>query len=84
MGGYVKLHNHVHAEDFVVIIYLNTCNKGKTIFYLNHTNEFKERTKVEISPIKGNGVCFSSLVMHEAELTEESKKIFVLGVRVKL
>jgi len=84
MGGYVKLHNHVHAEDFVVIIYLNTCNKGKTIFYLNHTDEFKERTKVEISPIKGNGVCFSSLVMHESELTEESKKIFVVGVRLNL
>ena len=23
-GGYVKLHNHAHCEDFVVIIYLNT------------------------------------------------------------
>ena len=59
-GGYVKPHNHVQKEDFVVIIYLNTCNKGKTSFYLNHRNEYRKRTKVEISPIKGNGVCFSS------------------------
>ena len=42
------------------------------------------KTKVEISPIKGNGVCFSSLVMHEAKLTSESKRIFVVGVRVNL
>ena len=80
-GGYVKLHNHAHCEDFVVIIYLNTCSKGKTIFYFN---EMGDKTKVEISPIKGNGVCFSSLVMHEAELTSESKRIFVAGVRVNL
>jgi len=83
-GGYVKPHNHSHAEDFVVIIYLNDCDKGKTIFYLNEKEKFRERTKIEISPIKGNGVCFSSLLVHEAELTSESKKIFVSGVRVNL
>ena len=87
-GGYVKPHNHAHVEDFVVIIYLNTCDKGKTIFYLNkeqgHDTDRSDKTKVEISPIKGNGVCFSSLLVHEAELTSESKKIFVVGVRVNL
>tara|TARA_B100000965_G_scaffold91312_1_gene74410 strand:- start:196 stop:798 length:603 start_codon:yes stop_codon:yes gene_type:complete len=83
-GGYVKPHNHVQKEDFVVIIYLNTCNKGKTSFYLNHRNECRKRTKVEISPIKGNGVCFSSVLFHEAERTYESKKIFVVGVKIDL
>ena len=71
-----------------MIIYLNTCDKGKTIFYLNkeqgHDTDRSDKTKVEISPIKGNGVCFSSLLVHEAELTSESKKIFVVGVRVNL
>ena len=87
-GGYVKPHNHAHAEEFVVIIYLNTCDKGKTIFYFNKEQKLEtkrgNKTKVEISPIKGNGVCFSSLLVHEAELTSESKKIFVVGVRVNL
>ena len=87
-GGYVKPHNHAHVEDFVVIIYLNTCEKGKTIFYLNKEQNYptarSDKTKIEISPIKGEGVCFSSLLMHEAELTSESKKIFVVGVRVNL
>ena len=87
-GGYVKPHNHAHAEEFVVIIYLNTCDKGKTIFYFNKEQHFNtdrsDKTKVEVSPIKGNGVCFSSLLVHEAELTSESKKIFVVGVRVNL
>jgi len=87
-GGYVKPHNHAHVEDFVVIIYLNTCDKGKTTFYFNkeqfHDTPRSNQTKVEISPIKGNGVCFSSLLVHEAELTSESKKIFVVGVRINL
>ena len=87
-GGYVKPHNHAHVEDFVVIIYLNTCDKGKTIFYLNkeqgYDTDRSDKIKAEISPIKGNGVCFSSLLVHEAELTSESKKIFVVGVRVNL
>ena len=87
-GGYVKPHNHAWIEDFVVIIYLNTCDKGKTIFYLNkeqgQDTDRSDKIKVEISPIKGNGVCFSSLLVHEAELTSESKKIFVVGVRVNL
>ena len=87
-GGYVKPHNHAHLEEFAVIIYLNTCSKGKTIFYLNKEQHYQtlrsNKTKVEISPIKGDGVCFSSLLVHEAELTSESKKIFVVGVRVKL
>ena len=87
-GGYVKPHNHAWIEDFVVIIYLNTCDKGKTTFYFNkeqfHDSPRSNQTKVEISPIKGNGVCFSSLLVHEAELTSESKKIFVVGVRVNL
>ena len=87
-GGYVKPHNHAHLEEFVVIIYLNTCNKGKTIFYFNkeqnYPTERSDKTKVEISPIKGDGVCFSSLLVHEAELTHESKRIFVVGVRLNL
>ena len=59
----------------------------KTIFYFNkeqyNDTRRSNKTKVEISPIKGNGVCFSSLLVHEAELTYESKKIFVVGVRLK-
>lgn len=83
-GGYVKEHKHDHAEDYVFIFYLNNCNTGKTIFFLNNFSEFdKKRTSIEINPIKNNGVCFSSMLMHKAEYTDNPKRIFVVGIKIQ-
>lgn len=83
-GGEVKLHNHLECEDFVLFIYTNTCNSGDTIFYLNHHPDYKHRTKVKLKPTFGLGAIFSSMIYHEAEFTNESKRIFVVGIKVYL
>ena len=84
-GGFLGVHNHKHNEDFVVFIYLNDCDDGETTFFLNdHCEEYRERTKIKIMPKKYLGACFSSLVMHQGEITTSNKKIFVAGVRVDL
>lgn len=82
-GGSMDIHKHWHNEDFVLFIYLSTCSTGHTVFYLNDYNkEHMERTCVRIPPVKGTGACFSSLLAHEGEFTYESKKIFVVGIRL--
>jgi hypothetical protein len=83
-GGYVKLHNHINSEDFVLFFYLNTCSGGNTVFYLNHLPQYSHRTKVKINPIRGHCAIFSSMLFHEAEFTDEAKRIFVVGIQVNL
>ena len=34
-GGSMDIHKHCHNEDFVLFVYLSTCQTGNTIFYLN-------------------------------------------------
>ena len=80
-GGSMDIHDHKHNEDFVFFIYLSSCQTGDTIFYLN--DESMKRTSVRIKPEKGMGACFSSLLPHKGEYTEENKKIFVVGLRVQ-
>ena len=83
-GGSMERHNHMHNEDFVIFIYLNTCkSSGNTNFYLNHHNEESlKRSKVSVRPQKGTGVCFSALLLHEGEESYEEKRIFVVGFRL--
>jgi len=84
-GGYVKEHKHDHAEDYVFIFYLNDCSTGETVFFLNNHNEIdKQRTSIRVYPNKNRGVCFSSMLFHKAEYTNEAKKIFVVGVKLKI
>lgn len=83
-GGRMGHHNHMHNEDFVMFLYLNTCkSSGVTNFYLNSFNEKSMgRTKCSVAPEKNKGVCFSSLVSHEGEASYEGKRIFVVGFRL--
>ena len=82
-GGSMDIHKHCHNEDFVLFVYLSTCQTGNTIFYLNDFNvEYMQRICVKVRPIKNTGTCFSSLLAHEGEFTEENKKIFVVGLRL--
>ena len=83
-GGKVEFHNHIDHEDYVMIVYVNTCSKGDTVFYLNHHPNYRHRTKIKIKPTKGLGSIFSSMLFHEAEFTEEPKRIFVVGIKIDL
>ena len=82
-GGGMDIHKHWHNEDFVLFLYLSTCNSGHTVFYLNDYNqEHMERTCIRVQPIKSTGTCFSSLLSHKGEFTYENKKIFVVGLKL--
>jgi hypothetical protein len=85
VGGKMDYHRHDQNEDFVIFIYLKTCSSGDTVFYLNdYCQEYVDRTTVRITPKKNLGVCFSSIVLHKGEITEQNKRIFVCGIRINL
>tara|TARA_R100000388_G_C7146072_1_gene112309 strand:+ start:48 stop:557 length:510 start_codon:yes stop_codon:yes gene_type:complete len=83
-GGKLEAHNHMHNEDFVFFIYLNSCkSSGETVFYLNSFNEeSQKRTKISVLPTKNLSVCFSALLTHEGCESYEGKKVFVVGFRL--
>ena len=82
-GGEMGYHNHCNNEDFVLFIYLSSCNTGHTVFHLNNFNdESFKRTTVSLTPQKNIGALFSSLIMHKGEYTDENKKIYVAGIIV--
>ena len=82
-GGSMDYHTHMHNEDYVLFIYLETCKVGDTIFHLNYYNEeYAKRTEIKLKPKKCLGAIFSSMVLHKGEYTEENKKIFVVGIRI--
>ena len=83
-GGKMEAHSHMHNEDFVFFIYLNSSkSSGETVFYLNNFNEdSKKRTKVSVLPTKNLSVCFSALLTHEGFESYEGKRIFVVGFRL--
>ena len=85
VGGKMDCHRHNHNEDFVIFIYLKTCSSGDTVFYLNdYCQEYMNRTTVKITPKQNLGVCFSSMVLHKGEITEQNKRIFVCGIKINL
>lgn len=82
-GGEMEYHNHFHNEDFVLFIYLSSCDTGNTVFHLNHYNEeYAKRTTIALKPKRNMGAIFSSLIVHKGEYTKENKKIYVVGIRV--
>jgi len=82
-GGEMGYHKHDQNEDFVLFIYLSSCNSGHTVFHLNDYNkEYGSRTVVKLKPEKGMGAIFSSAVLHKGEYTKENKRIYVVGIRV--
>jgi hypothetical protein len=84
-GALMSPHKHMHNEDFGMLIYLNDCDDGQTQFYLNdHNDGSRIRTKYRLTPRKGFGVCFSSMVLHEGLFSIEGKRMFVSGVRINV
>ena len=79
-GGRMELHNHKEHEDFVLFIYLKTCQSGQTVFYLNDL--FPERTTISVTPKENLGAVFSAMVDHEGLHTKEHKRIFVCGIKM--
>ena len=84
--GEMGFHNHAFNEDFVMFIYLSTCEDGETIWQLNSSNEeSKERTSLSCLPEKGKGAIFSSLLDHCGAVNKGgTKKLCVVGLRIKL
>lgn len=82
-GGEMGYHKHNHNEDYVLFIYLSTCESGNTVFHLNDFNEeYFKRTTISLKPIKNTAALFSSMLLHKGEFTLENKKIFVVGIRI--
>ena len=74
-GGYIELHNHIQAEDYSSLLYLNDCDDGATYFI----NEGKE---YEILPEKNKLLVYPSHVFHGGRRTT-SKKVLVSGYKFK-
>jgi len=72
-GSAMDWHDHVNAEDYVFIIYLNDCTDGETIFDKNEL--------VKLIPSKGLTVYFDSKVPHCAAYSK-NKKILVGGLKI--
>jgi hypothetical protein len=82
-NGQMKSHRHYEKEDFVCILYLNTCKGGETIFYLNdHSEDSRKRSMIKIKPQKGKLIVFSALIMHEGLPTKSNKRIAVGGFKL--
>ena len=85
-GGEMGFHNHAFNEDFVMFVYLSTCEDGETKWQLNnHNKESKERTSLSCLPKKGRGAIFSALLDHGGAANKRGdKKICVVGLKVNL
>ena len=80
-GGEMGPHHHKHNEDFALFIYLKTCKTGQTVFYLN--DQYPQRSLVSITPTENLGAIFSALVVHRGKYTQEKKRIFVCGIKMR-
>lgn len=79
--GRMDEHDHKDKEDLTFLLYLNDCNDGATVFYLNHANEFsKTRSEINVQPRKGKISVFNSTVPHRGDITTSNKKIFAGGL----
>ena len=74
-GGYISLHNHVHAEDYSSLLYLNDCDDGATYFISGDK-------KYEILPEKNKLIIYPSHIFHGGRYTT-SKKVLVSGYKFK-
>lgn len=73
-GGDMLIHKHDHNEDYSFILYLNDCDDGYTVLYLDRP--------IRIKPEQGKMLIFSSDVYHSATFSKD-KKILVGGLKVK-
>lgn len=73
-GGDMLIHKHDHNEDYSFILYLNDCDDGHTILYLDRP--------IRIRPERGKILIFSSDVYHSATFSK-NKKILVGGLKIK-
>ena len=78
IGGYQNKHTHDHNEECSFILYLNGCNNGETNFYVNPTRNIQYKIK----PEKGKLVVFSPSISHNADITDQEKKIIVGGLKI--
>jgi len=74
-GGYISLHNHVHAEDYSSLLYLNDCDDGATYFVCGDK-------KYEVLPEKNKLIIYPSHIFHGGRYTT-SKKVLVSGYKFK-
>ena len=74
-GGHISLHNHVHAEDYSSLLYLNDCDDGATYFISGDK-------KYEILPEKNKLIIYPSHIFHGGRYTT-SKKVLVSGYKFK-
>jgi len=79
--GFMEEHDHKDKEDLTFLLYLNDCDDGATVFYLNHANESsRNRSEIKIFPKKGKIAVFNATIPHRSEITTNSKKIFAGGL----
>ena len=83
-GGYVKKHSHFGKDDFTILIYLNTCETGRTGFYFEDEGMNNRYPSIRVTPTKGLACCFSGDMQHDVETTLEPKKTLVIGIKVNL
>ena len=74
-GGHISLHNHVHAEDYSSLLYLNDCDDGATYFVCGDK-------KYEVLPEKNKLIIYPSHIFHGGRYTT-SKKVLVSGYKFK-
>jgi uncharacterized RmlC-like cupin family protein len=73
-GGELKVHSHDHVEDYVYILYLNTCSDGAT-YCIHNEKEF------EVFPEKNKLFHYPARLQHGARYSS-SKKILVGGLKI--
>tara|TARA_B100000287_G_scaffold184477_1_gene174456 strand:- start:9 stop:512 length:504 start_codon:yes stop_codon:yes gene_type:complete len=74
-GGYIELHNHIKAEDYSSLLYLNDCDDGATYF-------ISDGKEYEFLPEKNKLLMYPSHILHGGRYTT-SKKVLVSGYKFK-
>ena len=77
-NGHQNKHVHNHNEECSFILYLNDCDDGETNFYVNESRNIQYKIK----PEKGKLVVFSSSIPHDAQVTNQRKKLIVGGLKI--
>ena len=82
-GGYQRLHEHAHNEDYSFVLYLDEDREGggATQFLLNPDPAMS--LALEASPRRGRLVLFLSQLLHESKAVVANKRVLVGGLRVK-
>lgn len=79
-GGFQKLHDHTHNEDYSFILYLESSESGQTRFLLNP--DAGMHLPVDVFPEKNRLVLFLSQMRHEGRPVGDHKKVLVGGLKL--